>query len=148
MTLVVRSASGGKYIHGLLRSLHEATLTELEYNGRYSRSGASFYLDSFKAKYWTNKHVHEIDCKKIRQGIPVEGEEGTWEISLSYMCEWDVDGEYQGVLELEIGNDILKEVKDVLSAALRIEKTEDNRILLSNRPAVYMFDTYTGYVVP
>ena len=118
---IINASASLPAIESLMLSLDSARLTELEWSGRYSRSGATYYVKRFRATLVTSKHTHELSCF-VRNA--------------TLFCDWNVDGRYVATIEIKPLTELWNKLIEALDLAIRMEKEEENRVILREHPLV------------
>ncbi len=113
----VRYLRGGN--RGLLDSLLHSQITDVEWKGRYSRSGNTYYLSNINVRSKTRLHEHELRCT-------VNG--------YQLVCSHVVDGEEVGILEIDAYRDFGEEILDLIDVGLRAREVSPSRVSLDDRP--------------
>jgi len=119
--MVVVSAREIGKLRSYLDSLRNAVLTEISWEGRYSRSGATYYVRRVHAVLKTSKYEHELHCHVVDNRL---------------FCDWRVNGVDVGTLEIEPTDDLYDTFLHVVDWALRTEITGENRVEFRERPTV------------
>ena len=116
---------GVRYIRGgnmaLLDSLLNSEIVDVEWKGRYSRSGRTYYLSRVNVRARTRTHEHELRCA-VKE--------------FKFVCSHIVDGEEVGILEIDPYRDLGEEILSLVDVGLRATEVSPERVSLSDRPTL------------
>jgi len=121
LNLAVVSAREPREVDRYLPSLEAATITEVEWDGEFSRSGATYYVKKVRTVLRTGKHEHVLRC---------------WSIGRKLFCDWIVDGIDVGTVELEPSDRLYNELRNIIEFAMRMNVIDEGHIALAERPTV------------
>ena len=122
LNLVVHARESPERALSLADSLEAARLEYIEWRGRYSRTGATFFLQGLRARLRTSKYEHELDCRAIEPH--------------TLMCTWTVNGREVGTIEITPEDSVYRELVEAVEFALRSERVEENALEMRDRPIV------------
>ena len=122
-----------------MSSLGAATLVQVEYKGKLSRSGNTLFVTRFKAKLRTSKYEHTLSC---------------WITWNGAICDWEVNGERVGTIELSRNDPVIVRIQKAIEYAHRIEEKEfddvkeKGTVTLRERPKVIFLPERELWLLP
>lgn len=118
-SLVLERAAEPKAF-SLVPSLAGAKITRVSWDGRYSRTGRTFFVRKIDIDLRTGKYDHKLSC---------------WSGAGVWFCDWYADSKYMGIIEIKDTEYPIRKALDLISFALTTEM-EDNEVVVRRRIAV------------